>query len=129
MDPSQAVHVFDKLGETGGILGYIIGVLFIQTLIGLGVFIWFVKTDRRYKKEQDIRHNAQYEKRLEAEERLRSSMERTSDRTANAILELAIAIRSRPCMKGNTDRIIKASKATGHNDEDSPTPQDADETQ
>ncbi len=84
----------EKFSTQGGILGLVIFVQVVLVLVILYGFYWYIKSSRRH--ELDVQeHNAnQYQKRLEAEKSL-----------IDAIHNLTLTIRKRPCMQSSVSRV------------------------
>lgn len=96
-EAASALGMFDKYGLLGLMIGAFIGT-FVLLLLGMK---WYIKSDREFKAEQDIRHNAQYERRLDVEKEWRGSL----DRNSGALHALAAALNQRPCIGGGAKMV------------------------
>ena len=74
-----------------GLAYFSLVVLFLLLMWG---FYWYIRTQRQHEIAQSKHHAEQYERRLVAEREM-----------TDALHTLVLAIKGRPCMRGDTDRI------------------------
>lgn len=89
-----SMSAMDNFAKQGGMVGMAYFSLVVLFLIALYGFYWYVKSQRAHDATMSGLRAEQYDKRLAVEKQL-----------ADAMHELSLSIKGRPCMRGDTDRL------------------------